>query len=78
MRNDRLREEGCKNRREVSTAGLASDYSLMPADEHPIQDQGRQKKDLKWEGKETRRQQICGPSENVDVSTAMCCTLVNL
>lgn len=36
MRNDRLREEGCKNRREVSTAGLASDYSLMPVDEYPI------------------------------------------
>lgn len=45
MREDRHREEGCKNRRKVITAGLASDYSLMPADEYPIRDEERQKKE---------------------------------
>lgn len=38
MRQERLREEGCKKRRKVSTARLASDHSLMPADEYPILD----------------------------------------
>lgn len=38
MRKDRLREEGRKKRRKLSAAGLASDYSWMPADEHPILD----------------------------------------
>lgn len=75
MREERFREDG-RSRREASAACLASDHSLMPADEYPHPRlQETERRDLKWEGEERRRQQICGASH---VSEHRYCTLLNV
>lgn len=79
MREERLREDGRRNRREASTA-LASDHSSMPADEYPHPRlQETERRALKWEGEERRRQQICGASHVCGIiSESRYCTLVNV